>query len=78
MVRFGRYNDEIKAAKIVDAAALTLFGTHAFLNYPKQPITSEYASGIQRFIINRFIINRRLRLAMKRIKSEINKQSLKS
>ena len=27
IVSFGRYNDEIKAAKIADAAALSLFGT---------------------------------------------------
>ena len=73
VVSFGRYNDEIKAAKIADAAALSLFGTHAFLNFPNEPITVEYAS-----VIQRFIINRRSRLAMKRIKSEINKQNLKS
>ena len=65
-INFGRYSSEEEAARVADAAALKLFGPHAFLNFPDETVT-EYSG-----LIERFLIRRRLRLARKRIAKEIS------
>ena len=65
-INFGRYSSEEEAARVADAAALKLFGPHAFLNFPEETVT-EYSG-----LIERFLIRRRLRLARKRIAKEIS------
>ena len=41
-IHSGQYDSEVYAAKVYDAAAETLFGEAAYLNYPDAPIYEEH------------------------------------
>lgn len=62
-VNFGRYHDEIEAAKVADAAALSLFGPHAFLNFPDLSVANHA------LLVQRYITRRRERLAKREMES---------
>ena len=70
VINFGRYDCEEHAARIADAAALSIFGPHAFLNFPHEESRQHAA------LIERYIIKRRSRLAKKRIAEEIASKGL--